>query len=189
MRPCQPQNSPRGALTGVRGNFFPLYFLKLNCSWFIKLCWFQEYSKVIQLHVCIWVFPDGTKVKNPPTNAGHTRDAVWIPGLGRYPEGWNGNPLQYSCLGNPMDREARRAAKSRTQLNIYIYILFQIFSHYRLLNDIEYSSQNGIIGIDKEQEMSPRAQDGETRWPLEAQVLSRQWEKPTSGKDMIQEVL
>ena len=88
-----------------------------------------------------------------------------------------------------MDREARRAAKSRTQLNIYIYILFQIFSHYRLLNDIEYSSQNGIIGIDKEQEMSPRAQDGETRWPLEAQVLSRQWEKPTSGKDMIQEVL
>ena len=40
-------------------------------------------------------------VKNPPANAG---DAGLIPGLGRFPEKGNGNPLQYSCLGNPMDR-------------------------------------------------------------------------------------
>ena len=42
-------------------------------------------------------------VKNPPANAG---DVGWIPELGRFPEEGNGNPLQYSCLGNPMDRGA-----------------------------------------------------------------------------------
>ena len=42
-------------------------------------------------------------VKNPPTNAGY---AGSIPGSGRSPEGWQGNPLQYSCLGNPVDRGA-----------------------------------------------------------------------------------
>ena len=41
-------------------------------------------------------------VKNPPVNAGDGRD----PGLGRSPGGGNGNPLQYSCLENPMDRGA-----------------------------------------------------------------------------------
>ena len=40
-------------------------------------------------------------VKNPPANAG---DLGLIPGLGRSPGGGHGNPLQYSCLGNPMDR-------------------------------------------------------------------------------------
>ena len=40
-------------------------------------------------------------VKNLPANAG---DAGSIPGLGRSPGGGNGNPLQYSCLKNPMDR-------------------------------------------------------------------------------------
>ena len=45
-------------------------------------------------------------VKNPPTNAGYIRDASLIPGLGRSPGEGNGNPLQYSCLQNPMDRAA-----------------------------------------------------------------------------------
>ena len=47
-------------------------------------------------------------VKNSPANAGDIRDAGSIPGLGRFPglgEG-HGNPLQCSCLENPMDREA-----------------------------------------------------------------------------------
>ena len=48
-------------------------------------------------------------VKNPPANAGDIRDAGLIPGLGRSPGGGNGNPLQYSCLENPMDRGAWRA--------------------------------------------------------------------------------
>ena len=46
-------------------------------------------------------FPGGSAVKNPPANAG---DAGSIPGYGRSPEGGNGNPCQYSCLENPMDR-------------------------------------------------------------------------------------
>ena len=45
-------------------------------------------------------------VKNPPANAG---DAGFIPGSGRYPGVGNGNPLQYPCLENPMDRGAWRA--------------------------------------------------------------------------------
>ena len=45
-------------------------------------------------------------VKNLPANAGDTRDTGSIPGLGRSPGGGNGNPLQYSCLENPMDRGA-----------------------------------------------------------------------------------
>ena len=45
-------------------------------------------------------------VKNPPANAGVVRDAGWIPGSGRSPEEGNGNPLQYSCLENPMDSGA-----------------------------------------------------------------------------------
>ena len=51
-------------------------------------------------------FPSGSVVKNPPASAG---DEGSIPGLGRSPEEGNGNPLQYSCLGNPMDRGAWRA--------------------------------------------------------------------------------
>ena len=43
-------------------------------------------------------------VKKPPANAGDIRDANSIPGSGRSPGGWHGNLLQYSFLGNPMDR-------------------------------------------------------------------------------------
>ena len=45
-------------------------------------------------------------IKNPPTNAEHVRDSSLIPGSGRSPGGGHGNLLQYSCLENPMDREA-----------------------------------------------------------------------------------
>ena len=50
-------------------------------------------------------FLDGAEVKNPPANSGEVGDAGSIPGLGRLPGKGNGNPLQYSCLGNPTDRE------------------------------------------------------------------------------------
>ena len=60
-------------------------------------------------------------IKNLPTNAGDIRDASSIPGSGRSPGGGHGNPLQYSCPENPMDREAcwaivYRVTKSWTQL-------------------------------------------------------------------------
>ena len=51
-------------------------------------------------------FPGGSVVKNSPAIAGNTGS---IPGLERSPGERNGNPFQYSCLWNPMDREAWRA--------------------------------------------------------------------------------
>ena len=49
-------------------------------------------------------------VKNPLVHAGDASDAGLIPEWRRSPEVGNGTPLQYSCLGNPMDREAWHAA-------------------------------------------------------------------------------
>ena len=48
-------------------------------------------------------------VKNPPARAGDIRDSGLIPGSGTSPGGGHGNPLQYSCLENPMDRGGWRA--------------------------------------------------------------------------------
>ena len=45
-------------------------------------------------------------IKNPLANAGNIRNVGSIPGSGGSPGGGHGNPLQYSCLGNPMDRGA-----------------------------------------------------------------------------------
>jgi len=58
-------------------------------------------------------------VKNPPANGGDVRGVGSIPGSGRSPGEGHGNPLQYSCLKNPMDRGAwwatvHEVAKSRT---------------------------------------------------------------------------
>ena len=53
-------------------------------------------------------FPGGSVVKNPPANAA---DLGSIPGSGRSLGEGNGSPLQYSCLGNPMDRGAWRATQ------------------------------------------------------------------------------
>ena len=61
-------------------------------------------------------------VKNLPANAGDIRDEGSIPGSGRSPGGGSGNPLQYSCLEDPMDRGTwwaiiHKVEKSWTQLN------------------------------------------------------------------------
>ena len=50
------------------------------------------------------VFPVAQLVKNPFAKAGDTRDTGSIPRSGRFLGGRNGNPFQYSCLENPMDR-------------------------------------------------------------------------------------
>ena len=70
-------------------------------------------------HIQRMCFPGGSLGKNLPANGG---DVGLIPGLGRSPEGGNGNPFQYLCLGNPMDREAGQAVvhgvvKSQTGLS------------------------------------------------------------------------
>ena len=61
---------------------------------------------IIEEYSLGWGFSDGSVVKNPPVNTGDTRDPGSIPGSGRSPREGNGNPLQYSYLGNPMERGA-----------------------------------------------------------------------------------
>ena len=62
-------------------------------------------NTLVYIWVCLFGgFPHGSMIKNPPANAGDARDTGSIPGSGRSPGEGNSNPLQYSCLGNPMDR-------------------------------------------------------------------------------------
>ena len=56
--------------------------------------------------VCVGASQVVSVVKNPSANAGDRRDAGSVPGSARSPGGGRGHPLQYSCLENPMDREA-----------------------------------------------------------------------------------
>ena len=53
-----------------------------------------------------WASQVAPMIKNPPANSGDIRDECSIPWSGRFPGGRQGNPLQYSCLENPMDRGA-----------------------------------------------------------------------------------
>ena len=78
-------------------------------------------------------------MKSLPTNIGDARDVSWIPGSGRSPGEGNGNPLQYSCLGNPKDRGAWRATvhgviKSQIQLSTTQYTA----SVYIFQSDLTY---------------------------------------------------
>ena len=86
-------------------------------------CWLLWEDQAGSMWLCsalyglLWASQVALVVKNPPVNASRGR----IPGLGRSPAGGHGNPLQYSCLENPMDWEAWRAtvcgvAKSQTWL-------------------------------------------------------------------------
>ena len=90
-------------------------------------------------------------VKNPPANAGDPRD-----GLGRSPGGGHGNPLQYSCLENSMDRGAWRAivhkgAKSRTQLKRLgkraHSCLFNFKVFVRLCGDCRFGAEWNCSGL------------------------------------------
>ena len=79
-------------------------------------------------------FPSGLVVKNPPANAGDTRDSSLIPESGRSSGEGNGNPLQDSCLENSMNRgvwkaTVHRMAKSQTQLSDWTYTLLRFYSY------------------------------------------------------------
>ena len=67
----------------------------------MKMLWIY-----VEAVVCTWVSQVALEVKKSPANEGDLRDASSIPGWGRSPGEGNGNPLQYSCLENPMDRGA-----------------------------------------------------------------------------------
>ena len=86
-----------------------------------KCCGHAPIPKIFWGSGALWVFPSGSVLKNLPASAGDARDVGSIPGSGRSSRGWYGNPLQDSCLENPMDRGAGWATvhgltKSQTQL-------------------------------------------------------------------------
>ena len=95
-------------------------------------------------------------VKNPSANAGDARDAGLILGLGRSPGGGNGNPLQYSCLGNLTDRGAWWAthhgvSKCWTGLSIaqstgYHFLFFKLGLESRLLTDLSLNGYACCFG-------------------------------------------
>ena len=87
-----------------------------HCDWLLRVNddFIQQTSHKTPVTVAL-------VVKTPPANAGDIRDRDSIPASGRSPRGGHGNPLQYSCLKNPMDRgdwqaTVCRAAKSWTRL-------------------------------------------------------------------------
>ena len=101
-------------------------------------------------------------VKNPPANAGDIRNEGSIPGLGRSPGEGSGNPLQYSCLENPMDRGAWQAvvhgsthhvlaSANSAALNIGVHASFQIriFSGYMLRSGIAGSYGSSVFSFFK----------------------------------------
>ena len=78
-------------------------------------------------------------VKNLPANAGDIRDVGSIPGFGRSPGGGNSNPLQYSCLENPMERSLagyspEHHKESDTTEHAHMNILIQdlLWTHFHL---------------------------------------------------------
>ena len=89
----------------------------------------SKLQSVLILYLEYTCFPGGSGGKVPlwwycaicshhlPTNAGNARDTGSILGLGRSPGGGHGNPLQYSCLENPMDRGAWRATVCKVAQN------------------------------------------------------------------------
>ena len=101
------------------------------------------------------VFPGGASGKEPVCQCRRHKDAGLIPGSGRSPGGGHGNPLQYSCQDNPMDRGAWRAtvhgvAKSQTRLSTHAHTLDQGSNpgllHCRRFFTI-WATRDALIGV------------------------------------------
>ena len=105
---CIPNNSTWG---------FPFLHILTDTCYLLSFWWQPLW------HVS---FPDGSNSKEFACHAG---DPGSVPGLGKFPEKGHGNPLQYSCLENPMDRGAWRAivhgvTQSQTQLSDQHFFTF-----------------------------------------------------------------
>ena len=119
----------------VRNIFFLLYWELLKLPSALKFRWTVNdfflwwFSQIFTEHqLCVVAFLGDTMVVNPPANAG---DAGLIPGSGRSSGGGNSNPLQYSCLKNPMDKgvTVHGVAKSQTWLSDWAHVHFMGCSH------------------------------------------------------------
>ena len=108
----EPENCLPFRLTDFKGNahllgFFLTFYFVLRYSWLtnnVIVSGKQRRNSAIHIHSQVALV-----VKNPSANWWKVRDSGLIPGSERSPEGGHGNPLQYSCLENPMDRGAWQA--------------------------------------------------------------------------------
>ena len=112
--------SPFSSVTDMMITWVALYIVSLSTHPLGKILFISSFhltAKLIDIFQSTWVliiwlhftlrgFPDGSAAKESACNAGDAGDLGSIPGLGRFPGAGNGNPLQYSCLENPMDRGA-----------------------------------------------------------------------------------
>ena len=140
-------DSDEGVASLLSGRYF--YICLANITLWFCLCpchgnWFGlelslpalQFISITAHHCLSYLFnarPGGSEGKASACDAG---DPGSIPGSGRSPGEGNGNPLQYSCLENPMDKGAwwatiHRVAKSRTLLSDYTFFHFLFFSHLK----------------------------------------------------------
>ena len=113
--------------------------------------------------------------KESACNAGNARDAGSIPGSGRSPEGGNSNPLQYSCMENPMGRGAwqaivHRIAKSRTRLNTHALSSVQSFCRVQLFAIPWISAHQASLSITNSQSL-PKLMSIESVMPSNHLIL------------------
>ena len=94
--------SPWGRKESDTTERLSFHFILCVIRLFLSYAFFK--CLLILLQYCFWGFPDGSSIKEHVCSAGDVRDMSVIPGSGRSPGG--GDPLQYSCLENPMDRGA-----------------------------------------------------------------------------------
>ena len=122
------------------------------CQWCVKVSHNiipVNFSLYVFYYLFCWASQMVLVIKNPPVNAGAIRDLDLIPGLGRSPGRGHGNPLQYSCLENPMDKGAWWAtvhgvAKSWTRLK-WQHVCKHILDKYMLMNIISSSCTDLFI--------------------------------------------
>ena len=95
-------------------------------------------------------FPDGSEVKASACNAG---DLGSIPGLGRSPGEGNGNPLQYSCLENPMDGGAWIDHKGKN-IQVILYYYHSYFLGIVQSKDIPNTNENALVRVKWKQKVS-----------------------------------
>ena len=99
-----------------------------------NVCGNQVFSSHVTKSLRKFSFPGELVVKNLPANVGNTKDVGLILWSGRSPRGGHGNPLQYSCLENPMYRGGWQAiahgvAKNQTHLNTHTTVTVGLFSY------------------------------------------------------------
>ena len=105
-------------------------------------------------------------VKNLPANAGDIRDTGSIPGSGRSPGGGHGNPLQYSCLKNPMDRGFWQAAVHRvTKRQDWSNLHTHMHTNTERGKGIYYKElPDMIMEAEKSEDMQSKALETENWW-------------------------